>query len=115
MAKDGTYFNIYYIDGIITSEHLNTTVFKGMPFTLRCLTRCRSDFYHVMWTTNKTFVKSDKEHTIWSSPPFKDTQSHHLTMHSADNSADYQCLLIAITGKIIDSAEQRVYVEDPSE
>lgn len=93
------------IDGIITSETVNITVFKGIPFTLRCLSRCRSDFYQVMWTTNKAFVKSDDQHIIWSSPPFKDTQSHHLTVYAADNSTDYQCLLISITGRIIDSAE----------
>ena len=118
-----SYSNIYItyyhdnicIDAIIRSEATNTTVFKGMPFTLRCLSRCRSDFYQVVWTTNKAFVKNDKQHTIWSSPPFKDTQSHHLTTHAANNSTDYQCSLIALTGRIIDSAEQHVHVEEPSE
>ena len=85
-----------------------------MPFTLRCLSRCRSDFCQVVWTTNKAFVKSDKQHTISSSPPFKDTQSHHLTVHAADSSTDYQCSLIAITGRIIDSAKQHVYVKEPT-
>lgn len=71
----------------------------------------------MIWTTNKTskFVNNDKEHTIWSSPPFKDTQYHHMTVYSASSSTNYQCKLIDVTGRTIDSAEQDVYVEEPGE
>ena len=59
------------------------------------------------------FVKNDNEYTVWSAPPYKDVQSHHLTVHSPSSSTDYQCLLIRTTGKIIDSAEQHVYITEP--
>ena len=87
-------------------------MWKEMPFTLNCKSRCRSGLCQVMWTTNKMFVKNGEEYTIWSTPPFKDTQSHHLTVHSASNSANYQCLLIDVTGRIIDSVEQHVEVKE---
>ena len=73
-----------------------------------------------MWTTNKSsaFVKNDNEHTVWSTQPSiidAQLQTHHLTVNSPSNSTihNYQCLLITITGKIVDSAEQRVYVTEP--
>ena len=87
------------------------TVSKGMPFTISCLSRCKLDFCQVMWTTNKTvFVKNDNEHTVWSTQPYKDVQNSHLTVNALSSSTDYQCLLVTITGKIIDSAEQSVYI-----
>ena len=112
--------NIYvtsHVDGAITSQYHELTVPKGVPFTLTCSSRCsRSDFCHVAWTTNKTiFVKNDKEHTTWSTLPHKGTQNHYLTLHSARSSTNYQCLLIAVSGRIIDSSEQSVYVKDTGE
>ena len=102
------------IDGAIRSKDQNITISQGVPFTMTCLSRCRSEFCQVLWTTGtkSKFVK--EKHTVWSSPPYKYTQSHHLTIHSASISTDYQCNLITVTGRIIDSAEQRVHVEEPA-
>lgn len=106
---------MYVIEGAITPEQQNDTVLEGMPYTVTCSSRCKSGFCQVAWTTNKgsVFIENDQEHTIWSTPPYKDTQSHHLTVHSASSSADYRCLLISVTGTIIDSGEQRVDVREP--
>ena len=107
---------IYYvIEGAITPEHQNVTVLEGIPYTVTCSSRCRSGFCQVAWTTDKgsVFINNDQEHTIWSTAPYKDTQSHHLTVHSASSSAEYQCLLISVSGTIIDSAEQHVNVKEP--
>ena len=91
------------------------TISEGMPYTIICSSRCRLGLCQVVWTTNKgsVFVKSDQDHTIWSTPPYKDTQSHHLTVYSVSSSADFQCLLVSVTGTIIDSAEQHVDVKEP--
>ena len=91
------------------------TVSKEMPFTLTCSSRCRLGLCQVLWATNKgsVFIKDDEEHTIWSTPPYKETQSHHMTVHAASSSADYRCLLVSISGVIIDFAEQLVHVEEP--
>ena len=115
--------NLIYItltDGVIVSKYQNITVSKGMSFTLSCISRCKLDFCQVMWTTNKTsaFVKNDNEHTVWSTQPSiidAQVQTHHLTVNHPSNSTshNYQCLLITIAGKIVDSAEQRVYVTEP--
>lgn len=95
----------------------NVTVSEGMPFTIACSSTCKTGFCHVAWTTNKTstFVKTDNEYTVRSTQPYKDTQSHYLTVHSARVATDYQCLLFAITGELIGSAEQRVYIKEPGE
>ena len=61
------------------------------------------------------FVRNDKDHTVWSTPTYMDAQTHFLTINSASRSTDYHCLLIGITGRIIDSAEQHVYVKEPGE
>ena len=106
-----------FIDGAITAKYHNVTVSKGMPLTITCLSKCRSDSScKVIWTTNKTvFVRNDEEHTVWSTPPYKNTQAHHLSIYSAGKSSKYQCLLIDITGRIIDLAEQQVHVEELGE
>ena len=103
------------IDGIITSDLEYQIVTKGLPLTLTCSSRCRNNLCQVVWTTNKTskFVKDDEEHTIWSTPSYKDTQNHHMTIHSATRSTDYQCLLISVTGRLIGTAEQHVDVKEP--
>ena len=107
---------VFIIDAIITPEPLKTEIFKGMPFTLTCKSRCsyRADVYQVIWKTNNqsTFVENDKDHTLWSTPAFKDTQSHHLTVHAASRSADYQCLLIDVNSRNISSAELHVDVKE---
>lgn len=108
---------ILLTDGAITSKYYNVTVSKGIPFTLTCSSRCKSDSCQVVWTTDKmsVFVRNDKDHTVWSTPAYKDVQTHYLAVHSASSSTDYCCLLIGITGKILDSAEQHVYVKEPGE
>ena len=108
------HIRIYVIEGAITPEKQNVTVLEGMPYTVTCSSRCKAGFCQIAWTTNKgsVFINNDQEHTIWSTPSYKDTQSHHLTVHSASSSADYQCLLISVTGTIIDSADQRVDVKE---
>ena len=108
---------ILLTDGVITSQYYNVTVSKGIAFTLTCSSKCKSGSCEVVWTTDKmsVFVRNDKYHTIWSTPPYKHEQTHYLTVHSASSSTSYHCLLIAITGKILDSAEQRVYIKEPGE
>ena len=94
----------------------DTEIFKGMPFTLTCISRCnyKSDLYQVIWKTNKTsvFVKDDKDHTVWSTPAHNGTQSHYLTVHSASRSGDYECALIDVNGTVISSTEQYVDVKE---
>ena len=103
-------------DGIITPVPHSAEIFKGMPFTLTCKSRCsyRPDVYQVIWKTNNksVFVENDKDHTVWSTPAFKDTQSHHLTVHAASRSADYQCLLIDVHNRNISGAELHVNVKE---
>ena len=41
-------------------------------------------------------------------------QSHQLIVHTANSSTDYQCKLVSVTGRIIDSAEQYVDVKEPA-
>ena len=92
------------------------TVLKGLPVTLSCLSRFSSDLYRVMWTTNNlktTKFVNDDEHTAWTSTSYKNTQYHHLIIHSVITSTDYRCLLVDISGKIIDSSGQYVHVEEP--
>ena len=105
------------IDGVITSRYYNVTVSKGTPFSLICASKCRPGSCQVVWMTNKrsVFVKNNEEHTIWSVPPctYKDMETNYLTVHSASSSTVYHCLLIGINGRIIDSAEQHVYVTEP--
>ena len=109
------YVHTLITEGTITPEQQNMTILEGMPYTITCSSRCRLGLCQVVWTTNKgsVFVKSDQEYTIWSTPPYKDTQSHHMTVHFASSSADYQCLLISVIGTIINSAEQHVDVKEP--
>ena len=87
-----------------------------MPYTVSCSSRCRPGFCQVLWTTNRgsTFVKNDKDYTITSTPPYIDMQSHQLIVHTANSSTDYQCKLVSVTGRIIDSAEQYVDVKEPA-
>ena len=69
-----------------------------------------------MWTTNNlktTKFVNDDEHTAWTSTSYKNTQYHHLIIHSVITSTDYRCLLVDISGKIIDSSGQYVHVEEP--
>ena len=108
---------IFSTGGAITSKYYNVTVSKGIPFTLTCSSKCKSGSCQVVWTIDKKslFVRNDKDYTVWSTPPYKDVQTHYLTVHSASSSTGYHCLLFAITGKIIDSAEQHVYVKEPGE
>ena len=120
IGKDIAYMddsNIFLTDGVITSQYCNVTVSKGIAFTLTCSSKCKSGSCEVVWTTDKmsVFVRNDKDHTIWSTPPYKHVQTHYLTVHSASSSTSYHCLLIAITGKILNSAEQRVYIKEPGE
>ena len=62
------------------------------------------------------FVRNDQDHTVWSTPTYVYGRTNSfLTINSASRSTDYHCLLIAITGRIIDSAEQHVYVKEPGE
>ena len=106
------------VDVIIKPEPQNTEIFKGMPFTLTCKSRCTygADVYQVVWKTigNKTsmFVRNDEDHTVWSTLAYKDTQSHHLTVHSANRSGDYECAVIDVNGGVISSAEQHVDVKE---
>ena len=104
-----------FIIGLITSKHHSVTVLKGLPITLSCLSRCSLDSYQVMWATNEAskFVKDDDGQTVWTSPPYKNTQYHHLSIHSVVTSGNYQCLLFDVSGKLIDSIEQHVHAEEP--
>lgn len=90
-----------------------------MPYTLACTSRCTLGFCQVLWVANKpsvtVLVSNDNEHTIWSTPAYKDAQTHYINVNSANSSTDYQCLLVTITGRIIDSAQQYVYVKESGE
>ena len=80
-----------------------------------CASKCKPGSCQVAWTTNNTsvFVKNNEEHTVWSVPSCKDMETNYLTVHSASSSTSYRCLLIGISGRIIDSADQHVYVTEP--
>ena len=104
---------------VITAKYYNITVSSGMPLTLACSSRCMPGFCQVMWTANKSsaemLVSNDNEHVIWSTPPYKDVQTHYLNVNSASTSTSYNCSLVTITGRIADSAQQSVYVKESGE
>ena len=87
-----------------------------MPYTLACTSRCMLGFCQVLWVANKTsatvLVSNDNEHTIWSTPVYMDAQTHYLNVNSARSSTNYHCLLVTITGRIIDFAQQHAYVKE---
>ena len=78
-----------------------------------------SGFCQVMWTVKKTsaemLVSNDNEHVMWSTPPYKDVQTHYLNVNSASISTSYSCSLVTVTGRIADSAQQNVYIKESGE
>ena len=60
-------------------------------------------------------MSNDNEHVMWSTPPYKDVQTHYLNVNSASISTSYSCSLVTVTGRIADSAQQNVYVKESGE
>ena len=95
----------------IISEPHNTTVHAGLPALVNCTVERSHLLYHqLLWKRGDVFVSVDKDYSLRISQ-HNDTNTYHLTVHTAVNTANYTCVLVSSDGRIVDSVTQYVFVE----
>ena len=95
----------------IISEPHNTTVHVGLPALVNCTVERSHLLYHqLLWKRGDAFVSVDKNYSFRISQR-NDTNTYHLTIHTAVNTANYTCVLVSSDGRIVDSVTQNVFVD----